>query len=151
MYAVSRVKLRQQRSHCMTLMTRRDEPRQIHETRQGIRVTVLGHCEEVEKQIRVFISHTCRADHKCDSDRRAAWTFTQRTVDAEEHTPFFKWTNKNDRGEVGKFAEWSWLRSIDQTSKLKELRTDARFVGQLNRANEQLLVIRSMTRSARAG
>ena len=41
----------------------------------------LGHCEssikEVEKQIRVFISHTWRADHQCDSDRHVAWTTTQ--------------------------------------------------------------------------
>ena len=35
----------------------------------------LHHCEEVEKQIRVFISHTWRADHECDHDRRAAWMF----------------------------------------------------------------------------
>ena len=32
----------------------------------------LHHCEEVEKQIRVFSSHTWRADHECDHDRRAA-------------------------------------------------------------------------------
>ena len=48
----------------------------------------LGHCEssikEVEKQIRVFIPHTWRADNKCDSDRHVAWTITQCTVNAEE-------------------------------------------------------------------
>ena len=87
----------------------------------------------MEKQVRVFISHTWRADHKCDSDRRVVWTFTQRTVNVEEHTSFFKWTNKNDRGEVGKFAEWIWFR---QTSKLEEQRTEAHLVGKLNRARE---------------
>ena len=50
----------------------------------------LGHCEssitEVERQTRVFISHTWRAEHKCDSDRHVAWTITQRTVNAEEQT-----------------------------------------------------------------
>ena len=65
----------------------------------------LCHREEVEKQIRVFISHTWRADHKCDNDRRAAWTFTQRTVNVGEHTSFFKWASKDDRGEVGCVAE----------------------------------------------
>ena len=110
-----------------------------------------GHCEEVEKQIRVFISHTWRADHKCDSDRRAAWTFTQRTVHVEEHTSFFKWTSKDDLGEVGKFAEWNWFRSVAKTSKLAEQWTDAHLVGKLNRANEQLLVIKGLTRSAGAG
>ena len=38
--AVSRVEMRQQRSHYRTLMTRRDEPRQFHEIRQSIRMTV---------------------------------------------------------------------------------------------------------------
>ena len=140
--------MRQQRSHCMTLMMRRDEPRQLHETRQGNRITVLGHNEEVAKQIRLFISYTWRADHKCDSDRRVALTFTQRTVNVEEHTSFFKWRSKDDRGEVGKFAEWSWFRSIAKTSKLGEQLTDVQLVGKLNRAIDQLLVIKSLTRSA---
>ena len=54
----------------------------------------LGHREsstkEVEKQIRVFMSYTRRAHHQWDSERRAAWTFTQRSVNVEEHTSLFK-------------------------------------------------------------
>ena len=46
--------------------------------------------KEAEKPIRVFISHTWRADHKCDSDRQVVWTNTQRTVNAEEQMSFFK-------------------------------------------------------------
>ena len=108
----------------------------------------LGHCEEVEKQIRVFISHTWGADHNCDSDRCAAWTSAQRTDNAEKQTSFFKWTSKDDRGEVGKFAEWSWFRSVAQTSKLEEQRTEAHVAGKKNRVNEHLLVIKGLTRSA---
>ena len=82
----------------------------------------LGHCEEVEKQIRRFISHTWRADHECDSDSRVAWTSSQCTVDAEEQTSFLKWTSMDDSGNDGKFAEWSWFRSIAKTPKLEEQR-----------------------------
>ena len=59
--------------------TLRNTPKYSHDS--------LGHCEssikEVEKQIRVMISHTWRADHKCDSDRHVAGTITQCTVNAE--------------------------------------------------------------------
>ena len=115
----------------------------------------LGHCEsstkEVEKQIRVFMSYTRRAHHQCDSERRAAWTMTQRTVNVEEHTSLFKWTSNDDRGEVARFVEWSWFRSIAKTSKLEEQRIEAHLVGWLKRADEHSLVIRSLTRSAGAG
>ena len=78
----------------------------------------LGHCEsnikEMEKQIRVLIFHTSRADHECDRDRRAPWTFTQCTVNAEEQTSFFKWMSKDDHGKVAKFVEWSWLMECCQ-------------------------------------
>ena len=33
---------------------------------------------------------TWRADHKCDSDTRAAWTITRCTVKVEEQTSLFK-------------------------------------------------------------
>ena len=59
--------------------------------------------------------------------------------------------SKDYHGEVAKFAELSWVRSIAKTSKLEEQRSDAHLVGKLDRANEQLLVIRGLTRSARAG
>ena len=76
----------------------------------------LGHWElsirELEKQIRVFSSHTWRADHKCDSDRRAAWTITHCTVKAEEQTPLFKLMSKNCKGEAAKFVEFSLFFSI---------------------------------------
>ena len=65
----------------------------------------LGHCEEVEKQIRVFIFRTSGADHECDRDRRAAWTFTQFTVDAEEPMTFLKWMSEDENRKVVKFAE----------------------------------------------
>ena len=64
----------------------RNMPRYSHDS--------LGHNEssikEVEKQIRVFFSHTWRADLKCDSDRHVAWMNTQFTVNAEEQTSFSK-------------------------------------------------------------
>ena len=56
-------------------MTRRAKTIPLNTTRYSN--DSLGHGEEVEKQIRVFISRKWRADHKGDSDRRAAWTFTQ--------------------------------------------------------------------------
>ena len=94
---------------------------------------------------------TWRADHKCDSDRRVAWTITQRTVNAEEQMPLSKWMSKGYRGEVAKFAELSRFRSIAKQSKLAEQWKDAHWVGKLKRADEQLLVIRGLTRSARTG
>ena len=113
----------------------------------------LGHREssikEVEKQIRVFISHTWRADHKCDSDRHVAWTITQRTVNAEEQTSLSKWMSKDYRGEVAKFAELSWFQSIAKQQKLSEQWKNAHWVGKLKRADEQLLVIRGLTRSVK--
>ena len=118
-------------------------------------MTVLGHCEssikEVEQQVRVFISHAWRTDHKCDSDRHVAWTITQCTVDAEEQTSFFKWMSKDYHGEVAKFAELSWFCSAAKQSKLAEQWKDAHWVGKLKRADEHLLVVRGLTRSARAG
>ena len=84
----------------------------------------LVHCEssikEVEKQTRVLIYHTLRADHKCDRDRRAAWTITQCTVNAEEQTSLSKWMSKDCHGEVAKFAELSWFRSTAKQSTLAE-------------------------------
>ena len=116
---------------------------------------ILGDCEssikEMEKQIRVFISHTWRADHKCDSDRHVAWTVTQRTVNAEEQPSLFEWMSKDYHGEVAKFAESSWFHSAAKQSTLSEQWKDAHRVGKLKRASEQLLVIRSLSRSARAG
>ena len=59
----------------------------------------LCHCDssikEVEQQVRVFSSHRLRADHKCDRDRRAAWTITQCTVNAEEQSSLSKWMRKD--------------------------------------------------------
>ena len=95
--------------------------------------------------------HTLRADHERDRDRRAAWTCTQCTVNAEEQTSFRKWTNKDDRGEVANFAEWSWFRTPAEQSKLAEQWEDAHWVGMLKRADEHLLVFRGMTRTVIAG
>ena len=61
---------------------------------------------------------TLRADHKCDRDRRAAWTITQCTVNAEEQTSLSKWMSKDYHGEVAKLAEWSWSRSAAMQSKI---------------------------------
>ena len=105
----------------------------------------------MEKQTRVFISHPWRADHRCDSDRHVAWTITQCTVNAEEETLLSTWMSKDNHGEVAKFAELSWFHSIAKQSKLAEQWKDAHFVGKLKRADEQLLVIRGLTRSAKAG
>ena len=86
----------------------RNTPRYSHDS--------LGHCEssikEVEKQKRVFISHTWRADHQCDSDRHVAWTITQCTANAEEQTSLFRWMSKDYHAEVAKFAELSWFHRI---------------------------------------
>ena len=125
----------------------RNTPRYSHDS--------LGHCEssikEVEKPIRVMIFHTVRADHERDCDRRASWTIAQCTVKAEEQTSFFKLICKDYHGEVEKFAELSWFHRIAKQSKLAEQWNDAHLVGKLKRADEHLLVIRSLTRSARAG
>ena len=114
-----------------------------------------GHWEssikEVEKQIRVFSSHTWRADHKCDSDRRAAWTFTQCILKAEEQTSLFKSMSKNYHGEAAKFVGLSWFCSIDKQTKLAEQWNDAHLIGKFKRDDEHLLVIRGSTPSARAG
>ena len=53
--------------------------------------------------------------------------------------------------EVAKFAELSWFHPIAKQSKLAEQWRDAHGVGKLKRADEHLLVIRSLTRSAGAG
>ena len=108
----------------------------------------LGHCEEVEKQIRAMISHTWRADHKCDSDRHVAWTITHHMIKAEELTSFFKWMSKDEHGEVAKFDERSWSRSIAKTSKLAEQWNDAH---ERNRTEEHPFVIKGLNRSVRAG
>ena len=111
----------------------------------------LGHCEEVEKQIRAMISHTWTADHKCDSDRHVAWNITHHMIKAEELTSFFKWMSKDEHGEVAKFDERSWSRSIAKTSKLAEQWNDARGIGKLNRTEEHSFVIKGLNRSVRAG
>ena len=109
-----------------------------------------GPCEssikEAEKPIRVFISHTWRADHKCDNDRQVAWTNTQRTVNAEEQTLLFKCMSNNYQGEVTKFAELSWFRSIAKQSKLAEPWKDG---GKLKQVDEHLLVIKRNSLSRR--
>ena len=53
--------------------------------------------------------------------------------------------------EVTKFDELSWIRSVSKRSKLAEQWKDAHSVGKLKRADEHLLVIRGLIRSARAG
>ena len=103
----------------------------------------LAHCEssikEVEKQIRVFIAHTWRAHHKCDSDRHVAGMSKQCIVNAEEPTSLSKWMSKDYRGEVAKFVELSWFHSIAKQSKLAEQWKDVHWVRKLKRADEQLL------------
>ena len=59
--------------------------------------------------------------------------------------------SKDYHGEVAKVAELSWFHSISKQSKLAELWKDAHGVGKLKRADEHLLVIRSLTRPAGAG
>ena len=99
----------------------------------------------------MFSSHTWRADHKCDSDRRAAWTFTQCTVKAEEQRSLFKSTSKNYDGEAAKFVGLSWFCRIDKQTKLAEQWNDAHLIGKSKRDDEHLVVIRGSTRSASAG
>ena len=59
--------------------------------------------------------------------------------------------SKDHQGEVAKFADLSSFRSIAKQSKLAEQWKDAHWVTKLNRADEHLLVIRGLTRSAVAG
>ena len=59
--------------------------------------------------------------------------------------------SKGYHGEVAKFAELSWFRIHAKQSKLAEKWKDAHWVGKSERSDEQLLVIRGLTRSARAG
>ena len=55
--------------------------------------------------------------------------------------------SKDYHGEVAKFAELRWFHSI---AKQSEQWKDAHLVGKLTRADEHPLVIKSLTRSARA-
>ena len=56
--------------------------------------------------------------------------------------------SKDYHGEVAKFAELSWFHNIAKQSKLAQQWKGARWVGKLKRADEQLRVIRSLTRSS---
>ena len=98
-------------------------------------------------------SFTTRGEQTTNAtaQRHVAWTMTQCTVNAEEQTSFLKWMSKDDRGEVAKFADLSWFHSIAKRSKLAEQWKDSHWVGKLKRADEQLLVIRGLTRSVIAG
>ena len=89
----------------------------------------------MEKQVRVFISHAWREDHKCDSDRHVAWTITQRSVNAEEQTPLSKWMNKDYHGGIAKFVELSGFHSIAKQSEMAEQWKDAHW---LERTNEPM-------------
>ena len=99
----------------------------------------------------IYFPHRWRADHQCDSDRHVASTITQCTINAEEQTSLFKWMSKDYHGEVVKFEELSWFHRIAKQSKLAEQLKDAHWVGKLKRADEHLLVIRSLSRSDGAG
>ena len=59
--------------------------------------------------------------------------------------------SKDYHSEVAKLAELSWFHRVAKQSKLAEQWKDAHWVGKLKRADEHLLVIRSLTRSAGAG
>ena len=59
--------------------------------------------------------------------------------------------SKDYHGEVAKFAELSWFHRIAKQSKLAEQWKDAHWVGKFQRADEHLLVIKGLTRSAGAG
>ena len=148
--AVSMVKMRQQRSHCMTLMIRRVEQRQFHETRLGIRMTVWVIVKR--RRNRYVYSFSTRHEQTISAtatDRLLGRLHnTQSTLRSKRLS--FKWMSNDDNGKVAKFAEWSWFRSIAQP-KLAEQWKDAHGVGKLKRADEHSFVIRSLTRSARAG
>ena len=60
-------------------------------------------------------------------DRRAAWTMTQCTVNAEEQTSLSKLMGKDYHGEVAKLLELSWVHSIAKQSKLAEQWKDTHF------------------------
>ena len=62
-----------------------------------------------------------------------------------------KWMSRNHHGEVTKFAELSWFRSIAKQSKLAEQWKGAHWVGKLKQVDEHLLLIKGLTRSAGAG
>ena len=103
------------------------------------------------KRWSVLIVHTLREDHTCDRDRRVAWTVTQRTVNEEEQTSCFKLMSKDYHSEVAKFSELVSFRIFAKQLKLAKQWREAHWVGKSERSDEHLLVIRGLTRSARAG
>ena len=89
--AVSSVKMCQERSHCRTLLTRRDESRQFHETQQGIRMTVWVNVNHPSKRRRnrylySFHTHGGQITNATATDRLHA----QCTINAEKQTSLFK-------------------------------------------------------------
>ena len=87
----------------------------------------LGHCEssikEAEKPTCVFISHACRTDYKCDSNRQVVWTNTPCTANTVEQTSLTMWMSNVCHGEVTRFAVWSWFRN---TFKQKDWEVNTR-------------------------
>ena len=90
--AVSSVKMSQERSHCRTLLTRRDESRQFHETQQRYSHDSLGQCEssikrggETDTCIH-FPTHGEPITNATATDRLHA----QCTINAEKQTSLFK-------------------------------------------------------------
>ena len=109
----------------------------------------LGHWEssikEVEKQ------HTCIQFPHVESRPQMR---QRQTCSMDDYT-MHRSRNKRhvDEQELSreKFAELGWFCSIDKQSKLAEQWNDAHLVGKSKRDDEHLVVIRGLTRSARAG
>ena len=80
------------------------------------------------------------------------WSHAQKRSDSlSNRVAWVAWVSKDNHGEVAKFADLSWFHSVAMQSKLSEQWKDPHWVGKLKRADEQLLVMRGLTRSARAG
>ena len=128
--------------YCRVLLTRRNKSRLLHEARLWVNVN------HPSKRRR---TGTCIHFPHMDSRSQNA-TATDR-LHGRLHNAQSTLTRKchYSSGEVAKFAELSWFYSIAKQSKLAEQWKNAHLVGKLKQVDEHLLVIKGLTRSARAG
>ena len=103
------------------------------------------------------------ADYNCNSDkfpaelpifswmvRHDACTLTRYALKDDGQTPCFKLMSKDYHGEVAKSRELVLFRTPTKQAEQAEQWREAHWVGKSKRSDEQLLVIRGSTYSARA-
>ena len=109
-------------------------------------------CEEVEKQETCF--HFPHVESRTTNATATDVLYgrlhnAQSTLRSTRHSSSGR--TRTTAVKSGNSPTGFWFRSVAQTSKLEEQRTEAHLLGKLNRANEQLIVIKGLTRSAGAG